>query len=634
MQFRFIPLIPFTLLASVAAMAADVTELPDVVVTAARVAQTSREVVGDVTVISRKEIEQKTGQSLSDVLASQPGVQITSNGGVGKNTSIFLRGTNSSSTLVLIDGMRYSSATTGAAALQHLPLEQVERIEILRGPAASLYGADAMGGVIQVFTKQGGKKPQASIEVGLGSEGQGLVNARMSGTVGDTRYAFGVAHSETEGINVFADPAHNSYNPDKDGYSNSSVTLAVSQKLNAKNELGINLLAIESANQYDGNKLNASYLPAAQSYDYRETSRNGAASLWSNNQLTDSWLSRVQLGMSQDDSRDYSPVSATNLADQESRFTTRQTQASWQNTILVGPGTAIVGLETLEQRVSGNTAYAVDQRRINSVQAGYSAPISNVNIQANLRSDRNSQFGEHSSGKVGASWQIDPALQLGANLGSAFKAPTFNDLYYPDDGFGNKGNPNLKPETAFNREAFVRYQSGKLKTGVTFFESRIKNLIAWAPVDPNNSWGAWQPSNIGQAHIKGASFSAENQYQLLNYGARYDWLDARNDASGSNHDKRLIRRARQTGGLFAEIREEKQWSLRAELDVVGMRFEDEANTKSMGGYALTNLVASRQLDKEWTLNARLNNVFDRSYEQARGYSVPGLNGLLSLRWAM
>ena len=559
-------------------------------------------------------------------------MQSYSNGGEGSEASLFMRGTNTNATLVLVDGVRYSSATTGAAALQHLPLAQIERIEIVRGPAASLYGPDAIGGVIQIFTKQGSQTTQRSVEVGAGTQNTQRVQAQLSGQQDGTRYALGLAHSQTDGINSITDTANNSYFADEDGYKNTSMTLSAQHKIDKNNRFGGSLLAAKSLNQYDSYKYNGSYVPSAQSYDYRSSALNGTASVWSHNQLSNNWISRLRLGYSQDNYTSYSATSATDLSDKKTRFTTRQTQASWQNDVLVGPGTAIIGVESLAQRVSGDTAYSLDSRRINSVLAGYSAPIGDFNLQANARSDRNSQFGTHNSGQAGASWQITSQIQTGATLGSAFKAPTFNDLYYPDDGYGNKGNPNLKPETAFNREAFLRYQSKTLKAGITYFENRIKNMIAWAPVNPSNPYGAWQPSNIGTAEIKGASLSFEHGYQMVQYGAHYDWLDPRDASGGSNNGKRLIRRAQNTGGLFAALTKEKAWSVRAELNAVGARYEDAANTKIMGGYALTNLAASWQLEKDWQVITRVNNVFDRHYEQARGYGTLGRNALISLRW--
>lgn len=613
------------------AFADEIAELPTTVVTAARIAQPEREVIGDVTVITRKQLDTRQGEMLSELLGSQSGVQITSNGGQGKDSSFFIRGTNSNQTLILIDGVRYGSATTGAATIQHLPLDQIDHIEILRGPAASLYGADAIGGVIQIFTRQGGNKEKLSLNAGIGTQRTREFSIQKSGSEEGLRYALGVAHHETDGINVLRDKSSDNYSADTDGYLNQSFSASLAKALNKNHEIGGSALLLQASSHYDSSVYDSSFLPSAQNYDYRERTENGALNLWSRNQFTSNWVSRIQAGISQDRATSYGPVSSSNLADKTTVFMTRQTQIGWLNQVDAGPGTATLGLETVGQSISGDAVYSVDHRRINGIYGGYLARLNPVTLQVNARSDRNSQLGEHSSGQLGASWQVRPALQVGANLGSAFKAPTFNDLYYPDDGYGNKGNPNVKPETAFNREAFIRFEKGNTKTSATFFDNKIKNLIAWAPVDPSNTWGAWQPSNIGRVHIKGASLTLDQQHKTLQWGGRYDWLDARDASGGSNDGKRLIRRARQTAGLYAGIKQEK-WSARAELNAVGARYENAANTQRMGGYALSNFVASYQLAAEWQLSAKLNNAFNRTYEQARGYNTLGRNAMLNLRW--
>lgn len=636
MQWRLVSVFPSIFLASLGAHAAEseiVTELPETVITAARVPQSQREVLGDVTLITRKDLEAQRGQTLVDVLSAQPSIQFASNGGVGKATSVYLRGANASHTLVLIDGMRYGSATTGAASLQHLPLEQIDHIEILRGAAASLYGSDAIGGVIQVFTRQGGKTPRAAVEVGLGSNNTREANAQVAASVGDTRYALGVAHNETDGINVIRNPANPSYYPDRDGYRNTSASLAVSHKLNVENEVGANLLFSKSNNHFDSYVLDSSWNSVAQSYDYREEGRQGAASVWSRHQLAQNWTARLQAGFSTDDSENFAPVSATDLSDKKTRFTTRQTQLGWQNDILVGPGTATLGLETLEQRVAGSTAYPIDQRRINSLLGGYLVRLGEWNLQANVRNDDNSQFGNHTSGQAGASWQFLPAWQAGGNIGTGFRAPSFNDLYYPDDGFGNHGNPNLKPEKSLNREVFIRYQQQALQAGLTLFKNRVSNLIDWAPVDASNPYGAWQPSNVGRAMLRGASLQSSWQGQVFSVGGNYDWLDARDISGGSNDGKRLIYRAKHSGMVYAGIKQ-GAWQTRAELKMVGQRYSNAANTTDLGGYSVMNLATTWQFARDWQLNARLNNIFDKDYATAKDYAMPGRNVFVSLRWKM
>lgn len=636
MQWRSISVFPFMVLAAASVQADEtetIIELPETVITAARVAQSQREVIGDVTVISRKELEAQRGQTLVEVLSQQPGVQITNAGGAGKTSSVYLRGANASQTLVLIDGMRWGSATLGSASLQDLPLEQIDRIEILRGAAASLYGSDAIGGVIQIFTRQGGKTPRTVVEVGLGSDGTRAASASVSGSAGDTRYSLGLAHNQTDGVNVSSSPTNSGYYPDSDGYRNTSVSAAISHKINEANEIGTNLLLAKARNQRDGYVNDAFWNAAAQEYDYRGESRQASASLWSRHALTDIWTTRLLAGYSMDDSDDFTPVSDTDLSDSKASYTTRQVQLGWQNDIRVGPGTATLGMETLEQRIASSEDYPVKQRRINSLLGGYLVKLGDWNLQANVRNDDNSQFGNHTSGQAGASWQFLPAWQAGGNIGTGFRAPSFNDLYFPDDGYGNKGNPNLQPEKSLNREVFVRYRQDGLQAGLTLFRNRVSNLIEWAPVDPNDTWGPWQPSNVGRAMLRGASLQASWQGEVFSFGGNYDWLDARDISGGDNDGKQLTYRARQSGALHAGVKL-GDWQLRSELKLVGKRYTNTTNTERVAGYGLVNLAANWQFVRDWQLNARLNNVLDKDYVSVKDYAMPGRNVYVGLRWSM
>jgi len=510
-----------------------------------------------------------------------------------------------------------------------LPLEQVDHIEILRGAAASLYGSDAMGGVIQIFTRQGGKATRAAVEAGFGTDGTRAANASVSGSVGATHYAIGFAHTQTDGINVSNNPTSSSYFPDRDGYRNSSVSASASHKINAENEIGASVLLAKAKNQRDGYVNDALWHAAAQQYDYRSESKQAATNLWSRHVLTEYWTARLQAGYSEDASNDFTPVSDTDLSDVKASYITRQLQFGWQNDIRVGPGTATLGAETLEQRIASSEDYPVRQRRINSLLGGYLVKLGDWNLQTNLRNDDNSQFGNHTSGQAGASWQFLPAWQTGGNIGTGFRAPSFNDLYFPDDGYGNKGNPSLKPETSLNREVFVRYQQGGVKAGLTLFRNRVSNLIEWAPVDPSDTWGAWQPSNVGHALLRGASFQTSWQGKMFNFGGSYDWLDARDKSDNSQ----LTYRARQSGALYAGVKL-ADWQLRSELRLVGKRFTNTTNSQYVAGYGLVNLAANWQFARDWQLSARLNNVFDKDYVTVKDYAMPGRNVYVGLRWSM
>lgn len=599
-------------------LASDEVTLPEMVVTAARLPQPQREVIGDVTVLTRASLERYRGQTLTEVLVGQPGLQLSNNGGPGKYTGLFIRGASAQQTLVLIDGIRFSSATSGSAAIQHLPLDQVERIEILRGPAASLYGSDAIGGVIQIFTRKGQATPGGNASIGIGNNGARQASANIHGQLGATRLALGLAHSETDGNNALRNPANSSYNSDRDGYRNSSASLNASHTLNQQHEIGASLLLSRATNHFDGYLFDMNtYQSVAQDYDYRDRSRQGAASVWSRHQLGERLAVKLQAGGSIDDSDNYSPVSNADRGDHIDTFTTRQQQLSWQNELKLGAGTATLGLETLSQRVGGTTAYDVNHRRINSLLAGYLAQVDNWTLQTNLRNDDNSQFGRHTSGQAGASVDIGSSWQLGGNIGTGFRAPNFNELYYP--GFGNA---ELKPEKSSGGELFARYNRDRLDGQLTVYRTRFRDLLQYDAT-------RYTTGNIGRAQINGATLKLDWQQGLLQLGGQMDWLRARDRSGDKNQDNRLPRRADRAASAYVGLQQDGV-QVRLELQAQGKRYDDAANGKRMAGYAVANLHFSTRLDQDWQLALRLNNLADRQYATAADYAAPGRNGLLSL----
>ncbi|WP_410498047.1 TonB-dependent receptor domain-containing protein [Chitinibacter sp. S2-10] len=611
---------------------AEVTQLDEIVVTASRLAQPVREVVGDVTLISSKEIAGSA--DLLEVLSRQPGIQINQAGGAGKPSAVFMRGNSNRHTLVLVDGMRLGSATLGIAALQNIPLSQIDRIEILRGPAASLYGSDAIGGVIQIFTRQGqagsGAQFNPSAELGIGTQNSVSASAGFTGTTGgdaETRYAFNLAHERTDGINAIVNQTNPAFYADKDGYTNTSLSASLSHRIAAGHELGGSVLAAWGDNQFDGYLYDSFYNPVAQSYDYHNESLNGSANVWLKNQFAQHWQSKILLGSSIDQDKTFNPVSASDYRDDVQKIKTKQNMLNWQNDIELSTGTLTLGAETLSQQVSGSQAYAQDHRRINSVQAGFLAHWDAVTLQVNGRSDDNSQFGRANTGNLGLSWQANSEWQLGGTMGTAFKAPTFNDLYWPTDAYGG-GNPNLKPEDSNNKELFVRYASNQLQLSLTGYYNKVNNLIEWSETSPY----FYQPSNVGTALLKGSTLQADWQRDAVLAGLSYDYLDASDQSGGLNDGNQLARRAKHAGLAYLGWRQ-TAWDVRIEWQAVGERYNDAANLKRMSGYALANLAANWQLDKDWTLKARLNNVFDRQYEVAKDYGSLGVNGMLTVSWA-
>lgn len=592
--------------------AAEDLNLDDVVVTASRVSQSRESVLGDVTVINQEEIERAGAGSITDLLKSQPGIQINTSGGAGSAASVFLRGTNSDHLIVLIDGLRINSATLGTTSFENIPLSQIEKIEILRGPASSLYGADAIGGVIQIFTKKGGAgKPLIHAAVGLGSYNTKTAEAGFSAGVENTRYGININSFSTAGFSAQRILATNTpIDKDNDGYRNLGISAYIDHTFVPGQVLGLQYFASKGHNSFDGNNFDNFGDETLQSY-----------ALTSNNQLMDFWHSTLKLGKGIDDLDSHSLYGV-------SLFKTEQLQYTWQNDIKLPVGTLTLAYDRLEQKVSGSTNYTLTARNNDGYLASYLAEIDKHAFQFSLRDDENSQYGGHTTGGIGYGYRITPEWRVATNYGTAFKAPTFNQLYYP--GFGN---PNLVPEQSKNLEASVKYATDRQHAGITIFDNRISNLIEFSGPP-----SGFNPVNVGNVEILGATFDGGwNIMENLTLNGNLTVQSPREEQT----DKLLTRRGNRYGAVsLLHTLGNFQWG--AEVTGASIRYNDASNTKNMGGYALVNLTANYRINPEWKLEARANNVLDKDYvlsytgntATSNPYNTAGANVFVGLRYQM
>lgn len=582
----------------------------DVVVTASRVPQSREDALGEITVINREQIE-KSGQStLVELLQSQPGIEISSTGGLGTASGVFIRGANKGHALVLIDGIRQGSVTLGETAFQHLQPSQIERIEMLRGPASSLYGSDAIGGVIQIFTKKGESRPRANAAIGYGSYNTRTLEAGYGGQINGTR--FNVQASSIDSNSFSAKKKQTQQNKDDDAYRNTSISANLSQSINENHELGLNFLNSRSHGHFDG-------FPS--SFDHSDEHTLRSWSVYSKNRFLPMWQSDLQLGESIDDSTSISgPTPAT--------VRTEQKQVLWQNNIDTGVGTLLLGSEWLKQEISGNTDYAVTDRTTRALMAGYLNTIGKHSIQANMRTDDNSRFGTHNTGGLAYGYQFNQEWRVSGGVSTAFKAPTFNDLYFPDDGCGDMGNPDLQPEKSRNREVALHWEAGGSHASATVYDNKVENLIDWQPNGPNIcGFNAFTPVNVGKARLRGLTLAWQGQINDVLVRASADLQKPEDESTGNL----LVRRARKHGAIWAGKTFGKL-ELGTELVVSGERFEDAENTQKLDGYSIMNITANYSINPDWKLEARANNVFDRDYELSQGYNTPGINVFVGLRW--
>ncbi|KAB0575094.1 TonB-dependent receptor [Ideonella dechloratans] len=578
------------------------TDTTDYVVTASRMPESAAQAVRPVTVITAEDIRQSGAGSVTDLLRTLGGVEITQNGGLGSSSSVFIRGANSDHTVVLVDGVRIGSATLGTAAFESIPLALIERIEVLPGPSSSLYGSDAIGGVIQIFTKSAKRSPGASVALTAGSHDLRQAAASYAAALGEgTQLSLGLNYLSTDGINATTPDNTYNYNPDRDGLLQRSGQLRLTQQINADHEVGVQWLRSASKGRFDDG-------PGIDSYSDSLTQTLGAH--W-NGQLAQSWRSELSVARSLDQSTAHSSFPGT--------FDTREDQASWLNRLAAFGGTATVGLEWLKQSVDSTTAYTVDQRTVRSALVGWKGQIGEHALQADVREDRNSQFGHHTTAQLGWGWQLAQDWRLRAAWGSAFHAPTFNTLYYP--GFGNA---DLKPEKSDSYELGLDGKLAGLELGATVFDNHIRDLIDYAPPD-------YLPANVNKARITGLSLKLGGLLidRDTRFKANLTWQDPKNDET----EQMLRRRARVYGGLHlthnagpAQIGTDLSW--------VGRRYDsaDQSAGSAMGAYGLVAVFGSWAFTPEWRLEARVNNLGDKRYTTAQGYSAPGREGQVTLRW--
>jgi vitamin B12 transporter len=586
-------------------MTASAAEFDSVVVTATRTAQTMDDSLAAVTVITRAEIEQLQSQSLQELLRGVVGLTIANNGGAGKHTAVFMRGTESDHVLVLVDGVKVGSATTGGAACQDIPVAQIERIEIVRGPRSSLYGAEAIGGVIQIFTRKGMGEIKPSFSVGAGSYGTYSAQAGVAGGSEQSWFSANLHNINTKGFNACKGSLSAgcfTVNPDKDGYHNSAASLRAGQRFANGVEAELNALRSEGDNSYDGSFVNES-----SSVQQVLGGKVSAAPI-------SIWQTTLAAGQSLDHSDNFRDGAFM------SRFNTRRDSASWQNDITIGDGHLLtVGLDRLVDRVESNTVYAINSRGNTALFTQYQGAVGVVDMQASLRRDDNEQFGNHGTGGVAFGTNLGNNLRGTLSYGTAFKAPTFNELYYP--GYGNA---NLKPEESRSVEIGV---AGKTTSGhwaLNAYETRIDNLIAYDA-------SLFAPNNLDQARIHGLEAVCGVDMSGWAVNANLTLLDPENRATGSNYGKVLPRRAKTAYRLDAD-RTLGAYQLGASLRAEGHRYDNLSNSRRLGGYATIDLRTGYDLAKAWQLQGRIENLLDKGYETAAFYNQPGRSLFVTLRY--
>jgi vitamin B12 transporter len=584
------------------------TPMELLIVTPTRMPEPLDQTIADTTVLDEQDIRKAGAPDVPALLRSLAGVEVAQSGGLGSQSSVFMRGTNSNQVLVLLDGVRINSATTGATALEHIMLDNVQRIEVVRGNVSSLYGSEAIGGVIQIFTKQGQGSPAINASAGMGSHDTQRLAAGYSGNVNGTSFSVNAGKVRTGGVSAINPQIAPNANPNNNGYDNDSFDAQVKHATDAYHSLSASVFSTRGNSSYD------SALGAP-------TDLNNLAddiekfSLASDDQFGGMWHSTVRLAQGIDDSQTYTNGAQTWSAQ------TRSNQFSWQNNLKIAEGQRIsFSVEHLGQTITApTTPYTLTSRKVNSLMGGYIGEYGAQHVQLNLRQDRYSDFGTASTGLLGYGLTFGDNWRATASISSAFKAPTFNDMYYPV-AWG--GNPSLQPERSRDKEIGLHYAKNGQRVDAVYFVNRISNFIV---LD-----AAYASINIPMARITGQELSYAGDFRNSHLKASATFQNPLNDTTGLI----LPRRAKEFGNITATY-DMDRWSVGGEVRYSGVRQDTDQVTSgsvTLPSYTVLNLTARYRIDKNLDVSAQLQNLFDRDYSEVYGYNTLGRTLFVGLNY--
>ncbi len=591
-----------------AARAEAPSEPGGIVVTGVRHAQTVDDSLASVTLITRTDIEQSPAVDLISLLAQQAGVDVSRTGGAGQSSSVFLRGANSNQTLVLIDGVRVAASANSFFDFANLPLDQIDRIEIVRGPRAAFWGSDAIGGVIQIFTRN---PAGASLRADAGSYGLRGGSASFGTPTGDeNRFGATVGANRQRGFSATNPGNVFSFNRDDDGYHNRNASLRGSVAL------GTQTLAF-TALHTDGDAMFDSGFPS-QPDPSRSNARNDSGGVTLSGPVTAQWSQSLAI------------AAARNAIDTPifgSRTVSHRTTVDWVNTLAnIGSGTLTLGGNWQRERGTSSEFGGTDYARATANAAGfagYDAKFGVQQIELAIRHDHNSQFGGATTGSAAWGWQIDPRWRVRASWGQGFRAPSFDELYSP--GFFGlfAGNAHLQPERSRSLEAGLEFKPSAAHVfKLSAWNTRVRDLITFGgPHDPT-----FQAINIARADLDGAELS----YRYL----RGAWSAGGSITAQDPHDadtgNRLLRRPRHK--FAADAHYDFGNGLDVSADALVASSRADFGGARLGGYAVLNLAAGWNFHAGWRAELRVGNLFDKDYALADGYNTPGRNAQFSLIW--
>ena len=583
----------------------------EVVITASRTEQILTDVLPHTTVLGRDAIEQSQVLDLPTLLSREAGFQFTQTGGRGGQATAFLRGAASLQVLVLVDGVPVTKQdTTGAVSLEHIMLDQVDRIEIVRGNVSAIHGSGAVGGVIQVFTRQGQGQPTVYASAERGSQGTQRWNAGTHGAVGPMAYAVFVGRLRTDGINAAHLSQTTNANPDTDGYRNNNHALNLSYKLSPDHKLGVRSTHSKGLFDYD---VPGSFSVPSDVHQGR-TQLDSHTLYWSG-RLGPLWSSHLNFS----DARERNDTATVGGYSFTTQAQTRTRMLSWTHqwdlpsmVLTAGLDQQTQGIDMATDGVSGLSR----KRKAHAFFGGVVYKRSAHNLQFNLRRDDVQDLSAKDSVYLGYGYDLNAQWKLIASHATAFNMPPLGYLFDP-----YYGNPSLRPETANTQEVGVQWAQGPHRLRSTWFSTLTKDLLLY-------DMGSFQFSNVSRVKNQGLETSYSGRFHMTDLRASLSLQDPVNEATG----QQLVRRAKTLASVSVS-QSLGLLSLGGNLRYTSARPDIEGKP-ALTSNTLLDLTARYSLSRDWTLFGRVENATDSRYQTAYGYNQLPRTTMLGLSWKM